>query len=157
MAERLSIRACSAADVPKLAEVFLRAVHETAAASYDEAQRHAWAPKDNDLEPWRARLAEQQIWLAEIGGQIAGFIGMKPQHVEMLFTHPAYARRGVASALYRHALKQVPTASRCTTDASLEARPFFERQGWRVQREEVVERNGVKLRRFHMQLAAGDE
>ena len=157
MAERLSIRACTAADVPHLAEVFTRAVHEIAATSYDAAQRDAWAPHDMGLESWRARLAEQQIWIAEIGGQIAGFIGMKPQHVEMLFTHPAYARCGVASALYRHAMKQGPAGASMTTDASLEARPFFERQGWRVQREEVVERNGVKLRRFHMQLAAGDE
>lgn len=157
MAEGLSIRAVSAADVPKLAEVFTRAVHEIAAASYDAAQRDAWAPQDMDLEQWRARLAEQQIWLAEIGGQIAGFIGMKAQHVEMLFTHPAYARCGVASALYRHALQQRPAGAPITTDASLEARPFFERHGWRVQSEEVVERNGVKLKRFHMQLAAGGE
>ena len=103
----LWIRACRAADVPLLAVVFARAVHEIAAASYDTAQRDAWAPKVIGLDQWRERLAGQQVWVAEIGGQIAGFIGMKSQHVEMLFTHPEFSRRGVASALYSHALKQL--------------------------------------------------
>ena len=36
------------------------------------------------------------------------------------------------------------------TDASITARPFFEKRGYRVKKEQEVERCGILLRNFRM-------
>ena len=53
--------------------------------------------------------------------------------------------RGVASAL----CDALPAAR--ITHASITARPFFERRGWHVVKEQQVERRGVLLTNFVME------
>lgn len=46
------------------------------------------------------------------------------------------------------------TAKNCfITHASITARPFFEKRGYRVIREQLVERRGEKLKNFVMEKA----
>lgn len=61
-------------------------------------------------------------------------------------------RRGVASALYVQAERELVAhgTRHLFTEASLLARPFFERQGFRVVEDQEVSRGDVSLRRFLM-------
>ena len=131
-----------------------------AAGEYDAEQRSAWAARGADPGAWRTRLASLETFVAIEGGAPAGFLALaEPGHVELLFVAPEHTRRGVATALWRHAearLRQRRNA-RVTTDASLVARPFFERQGFTVCSEEQVRVDGVELRRFAMERTLGPE
>lgn len=70
---------------------------------------------------------------------------------------PAFSRKGVASQLYEIAVQILRERGvrRLTTEASIEARPFFESKGLNIVEEQVVERNGVLLKRFAMTGACG--
>ena len=98
--------------------------------------------------------------VAESDGVLAGFASYTDAgYLDFLFTHPAFARRGVATSLYRRvefALLAI-SAPRVTTHASLAARPFFDRHGFQLDGEECVECRGAYLRRFamHKQLPNG--
>ena len=71
----------------------------------------------------------------------------------MLFVDPACQRRGVASAL----LDTVENAARVQrlavldTDASITARPFFEKHGFQVVRSQEVALRGQRLTNFRME------
>ena len=84
---------------------------------------------------------------------LAGFASYTHDgYLDFLFTHPTFARRGVATSLYQRvesALRAV-SASRVTTHASLAARPFFDGHGFQVDAEQCVECRGAYLRRFAM-------
>ncbi len=74
-------------------------------------------------------------------------------YLDRLYVHPNFQRCGVATAicgaLEAHArLLGVPAV---TTHASITARPFFERRGYHVVREQQVERAGVTLINFVME------
>ena len=56
----------------------------------------------------------------------------------------------MASALCA-ALEQAVPANRYTTHASRTALPFFLAQGWRVVKEQTVERRGVTLNNYVME------
>jgi putative acetyltransferase len=154
------VRASSDADLEPIARLFTDSVRALGAARYDAAQLAAWAPEPPDLEAWRARLASLETLVAEADGELLGFLSYTPVgHVELLYTAPASARRGVASALYRAAEDELRARGvrELTTEASLVARPFFERQGYLVVEEQRVERNGQVFRRFAMRKKAGPD
>ncbi|MDT7013749.1 GNAT family N-acetyltransferase [Levilactobacillus namurensis] len=67
-----------------------------------------------------------------------------------MYVHYAHQGRGIARSLVRTLEEQV-AANRYQTYASITARPFFEREGYRLIRETVVERAGVNLLNFEMQ------
>jgi len=140
-------------DLDALLALFQASVHELSASHYDPAQRRAWAPESVDRQAWALRLAAQQVQLGECQGQLAGFIGFDlGGHIDLLFSHPAHARRGVAQALYQAAETQLRGAGArlVHTEASLLAQPFFARQGFMVVERQEVQRDGVSLPRALM-------
>lgn len=147
------IRPYTDQDLAEVVALFTDSVHQIASRSYTPEQLVIWAPPAPDLEQWRARLSGVETLVAESGGVIAGFLSFTSNgHIEFLFTAPTFARQGVASLLYQAAMQRLTAneVDTLTTDASLEALPFFESRGLKVSKEQTVERNGVKFRRFAM-------
>ncbi|SFR37981.1 putative acetyltransferase [Marinobacter gudaonensis] len=153
MNRTLSLRPATETDLPSIVSLFTDSVHQLAARSYTPEQRAAWAPEVPDEEQWRSRLTRVETLIAESDGTMAGFISFTAGgHIEFLFTAPAFSRRGVASLLYEAAVERLLAKGvrTLTTDASLEARPFFESRGFSVVEAQTVERDGVQLQRFAM-------
>ncbi|WP_296934740.1 GNAT family N-acetyltransferase [uncultured Marinobacter sp.] len=153
MDQPLSLRPAAKTDLPSIVSLFTDSVHQLAARSYTPEQRAAWAPEVPDEEQWRSRLAKVETLIAESDGTMAGFISFTASgHIEFLFTAPTFSRRGVASLLCEAAVERLlgRGVRTLTTDASLEARPFFESRGFSVVEDQTVERDGVQLQRFAM-------
>ena len=149
----IHLRPYQPADLTAVTALFSAAVHRLAAADYDPAQRQAWAPAAADLPAWQTRLAGLQVLLAQCDGQLAGFIGFSfDGHIDLLFTAPGCARRGVAATLYAAAEQRLRAAGarELFTEASLTARPFFARQGFSEEQAQTVTRGAVTLQRFAM-------
>ena len=72
--------------------------------------------------------------------------------VHSLFVHAEYQSRGIGSGLLEQAeaYAHMQGAVRITSEVSLTARPFFERKGYRVDREQQIDRGGVLLTNFLM-------
>jgi putative acetyltransferase len=146
------IRRYEASDLDAVISVFLRSVRGVASRDYDAGQIAAWAQVDRDV--WSRRRLDRPTWVALIDSVIAGFIDLESSgHIDMLFVDPASQRRGVASAL----LDAVENAARgqrlavLDTDASITARPFFERHGFQVIRSQDVALRGQWLTNFRME------
>jgi putative acetyltransferase len=140
-------------DLEQVMGVYRASIHSLAAPFYSAEQLAAWAPQNMDAGRWRQRLASVCTFIAEHDGVIAGFASYEHSgHLDLLFTHPAFARQGVATRLYRRVEAAMLAAgvSRAFTEASLAARPFFERCGFEVDCEELVEVRGAHLRRYAM-------
>ena len=150
------IRRYEAADLDAVMSVFLRSVRGVASRDYDAGQIAAWAQVDRDV--WSRRRLDRPTWVALIDGVIAGFIDLEGSgHIDMLFVDPACQRRGVASVL----LDTVENAARVQrlavldTDASITARPFFEKHGFQIVRSQEVALRGQRLTSFRMEKRFG--
>ena len=85
------------------------------------------------------------------GGTIVGFGDMAADgYLDRLFVHKDFQRRGVAKAIC-DALEGASGAERFTTHASITARPFFEKRGWRILTAQTVERRDVFLTNYRME------
>ena len=150
------IRRYEAADLDAVMSVFLRSVRGVASRDYDAGQIEAWAQVDRDV--WSRRRLDRPTWVALIDDVIAGFIDLEGSgHIDMLFVDPACQRRGVASVL----LDTVENAARVQrlavldTDASITARPFFEKHGFQIVRSQEVALRGQRLTNFRMEKRFG--
>ena len=149
----VNLRPFLPSDLEQVMRVYHDAIHTLAAPFYTPEELCAWAPQHMDADRWRQRLATVQTIVAESGGIIAGFLTYDfTGHIDMLFTLPQFARQGLATRLFLNAEVELLKAAISTvfTEASLAARPFFERQGFQVDAEEYSECRGHKLRRFRM-------
>ncbi len=152
----VSIRPYRDEDAEATAAVFFEAVHVGAARHYDEAERYAWAPRVPDLPAWRDRLASQAVFVAERHDRIVGFMTLRPDGcIDLAFVAPDAMGTGVARRLHEAILGEAARQqmTKLHTHASHLARPFFERQGWAVVREQTVQRDGVVLTNFLMEIA----
>jgi putative acetyltransferase len=137
----VSLRPYLPADAKRCAEIFRASIDELAAEDYDEDQREAWASSADDEQAFGARLQRGLTLLATIDGSIAGFASLKgPDHIDMLFVDPVFARRGAGGALIEALtrLAQARGAKRLTVEASDSAKPLFERQSFTAERRNLV-------------------
>ena len=151
--KQLIIREFTVEDVPATARVFFDAVRLGTASYYDQSQREAWAPRVPNNEEWSARLRDQRVFVAEQDGEVAGFVSLTVSGlIDLAFVSPRFARRGVGTSLY-HRIEDTALelgVSLLRAEASSAAKPFFERLGWAVVREQTKSLNGVNLASFLM-------
>jgi putative acetyltransferase len=152
MNKPIIIRPYEPADLDAVIAIFQRAVRETAAKDYNEAQIQAWSQTDRSR--WEMRRMSRPTWVALVQDTPAGFTDLEPDgHLDMLFVHPAWNGKGVASALLQvvEDTARQQNLQRIFTEASITARPFFERRGFQVITEQVVETRGQWLKNFRME------
>ncbi len=145
------LRAYTPADCGALADLFYHTVHTVNARDYTAEQLAVWASGTVDLAQWNRSFLAHITLVAVEDGQIAGFgdIG-KTGYLDRLYVHRDFQRRGIAAALCDALERSIP-AERITTYASITARPFFERRGYRVLRAQQVVCTGVSLTNYVMQ------
>lgn len=140
-------------------DLFLRSVREIATRDYSSEQIAAWTSQRLDRDKWLARRGSRPTYVAEIGGHIAGFSDLEPNgHIDMLFVAPEFKGRGVATALLYHVEAQAQSKGMTGlfTEASLTARPVFERFGFRVDLAQSVAIGGQMLKNFRMSKLVAD-
>jgi putative acetyltransferase len=148
----MRIRDYQPPDLDAVIAVFIGAIREIAARDYTPAQIDAWAQVDRDA--WAARRLSRPTWVAIMRETVVGFTDLEPDgHLDMMFVHAAHQRAGIATAL----LATVEAAA-CTqglrrifTEASITARPFFERRGFSVIARQSVEKRGQHFTNFRME------
>ncbi|GIC77999.1 GNAT family N-acetyltransferase [Moritella sp. F3] len=139
----------------EITDLFYQSVHGIDPLVYTVEQKQAWAPTPPDYEAWSKRLSVKRPFVAIVDGRIAGFIELDVDgHIDCTYAHPDFQGMGVASALYKHLLTEARARSiaRLYVEASLIAKPFFERRGFSVVTTNTVQRNAVTLVNFTMEL-----
>ena len=140
-------------DVGAIVALFRDTVRRINIRDYSVEQVRAWAPDEIDGQRWADRLANRCCVIAEIDGVIVGFADLESDgHLDHLFVHADHQRRGVGAALLAalHGEAARRGIARLFTEASITARPFFERHGYRVLQEQVVVVRGVELVNYRM-------
>jgi ribosomal protein S18 acetylase RimI-like enzyme len=85
-------------------------------------------------------FTSEDIWLVQRHGIVAGFIAFRPGWVDHLYVHPNCQRRGIGTQLLAMAQKSGRTLRAWTFQCNQRARNFYEKHGFRVERQT----NGVR-------------
>jgi len=149
------IRSYQLGDHEAISEIFPIAIHEIASEVYTQEKCNAWSEKRPNPERWERRCEVKRPFVFVSQGEIAGFLELDPDgHIDWMYVHPDHKQKGIASRLIDHAVKTSSDAglSRVFVDASICAKPVFDKKGFRVIEEKTVEIRGENLINFAMEL-----
>ena len=152
----LIVRDYGADDAWEICQLFYETVRAVNLGDYSPEQVRAWAPAPPDPAAWHARMSGRHTLVAERGGEVVGFAELEGDgHLDMLYCRRDAVGSGVGSSLYAAVEERARGLSigRIFTEASITARPFFERHGFRVLRRNTVLREGTELTNFSMEKA----
>lgn len=142
-------------DLEAILALFYHTVHTVNARHYAPEQIEAWADGRPDARRWDASLCAHHSLVAWLEGEIVGFADMdETGYLDRLYVHADHQGQGIATALC-DALERASPAPVFLTHASITARPFFEKRGYRVVRKQQVERKGILLTNYVMEKRGG--
>ena len=141
----MEIRLFEKQDAEKIAHLFHETVREINIRDYSNTQVQAWAPDDINFRDWENICSNRFTYVADDKGDIAGFGELEPNgHIDCFYCHKDYQRRGVGGQIYQ-AIKAKALElglKHLTTEASITAKPFFQRMGFSVVKQQKVTRRG---------------
>jgi putative acetyltransferase len=90
---------------------------------------------EQDLRFFSERLLpECETWVAEVDGEIAGYVASKPGWVMHLYVHPERQGAGIGAALLIKALEDASPRQLWTFQQNARARRFYEARGFKLVR-----------------------
>lgn len=147
----MTIRPYQSQDIQQITKLFHDTVHHVNIYDYSQEQLDVWAPEDIDLDSWHHRLSSQCCLIAMIENNIVGFGSIDPLGcLDMLYVHKDFQKQGIASKLCDE-LESFYSLSSVYTHASITAKAFFLNRGYKVIKEQMVERRGITLINYQME------
>lgn len=149
-----AIREAVVSDIPALKELYQDTILTVNRKDYSAEEVEDWASCGDDTAHLAESFAEQQYIVAETGeGRIVGFASINDTgYMHTLFVHKDFQHRGIATALYQVLEKYAREkgAGKITSEVSITARPFFEKQGFVVDEEQKRKANKLHLTNYKM-------
>lgn len=146
----MQLREYITSDCEQLSKLFFQTVHSVNTKDYTKEQLDVWATGTVDLKEWDKSFTEHYTIVAIDNNIIVGFGDIdKTGYLDRLYVHADYQGKGVATAICNRLEQAVQ--GKITTHASITAKPFFEKRGYKVVKEQQVERQGIYLINFCME------
>lgn len=134
------------ADNPALTALWRRSVEATHTFLTGEDIRSIEA----ELET--VYLPAVEVWICDIGGEPAGFMGLDGAKVEMLFVEPERRGQGVGTRLLDHARRLCGRLLVDVNEQNPQARGFYLRYGFRIVGRSSTDSAGRPFPLIHMAL-----
>lgn len=155
MVTNLGIRRLAAQDIPEMRKLFRATVLTVNSKDYTKEEVEDWASCEDSVEHWKELLAKND-YIGALDGQggIVGFSSMNAEgYLHSMFVHKDWQGKGVATLL----LSEVEKIARrygvhkISVEVSVTARPFFEKHGYKVAKEQKAKANRLYLTNYVME------
>lgn len=150
----LEIRRFESGDEETLRTLFYYTVRKICINDYTDAQVSAWAPNIYVAEDWNKKIALLNPFIVLLDGQVVGYADLQPDgYVDHFFCHWQHQGKGVGTALMQQLIAEGARNfnHRLYANVSLTAKPFFERHGFTVAKQQSVDIRGQTLTNFLME------
>jgi len=120
-------------DASRLLDLRQRSILELAPPAMPATEAKAWAARLT-ASGMERKLRELEVWVAELGGAMAGWGAIHGDRLEGLYAAPEFAGRGIGARLLDllEGLMRDRQIRSVHADASVNARGFYLRRGYRV-------------------------
>ena len=150
----IKVRLFQTQDAEQIARLFNETIREVNICDYSTSQVKAWAPDDIYFRNWVEVCSSRFTYVADDEGVIAGFGELETNgHIDCFYCYKNYQRRGVGSQIYQAIEVKAFELSmnRLFTEASITAKPFFQRLGFSIVKEQEVTRRGETFINYAME------
>ena len=140
-------------DLNEIQQLFFETVNNVCKKDYTQDQINAWTSAKDDNEKWIDKILNQYFLVARTDSKIVGFGSLENNnYLDFLYVHKDYQMKGIAKKLLTYLEKkaEINRTEKITSDVSSTARSFFEKNGYKVIKEQKKEIDNVTLLYFKM-------
>jgi len=149
----MEIRKFQKGDEKELWKLFYNTIHNVNIRDYNNDQINAWAPQSLDINIAKDKFREISPFIVTKNGIIVGYADIQDDgYIDHFYCHYKYQRHGIGSKLFAAILKEAikKGISLMYSNVSITARPFFEAKGFIVEKEQILQLKGQKLKNYRM-------
>ncbi|WP_224797755.1 GNAT family N-acetyltransferase [Idiomarina abyssalis] len=150
----IEIRKYNESDAPDLWAIFYHTIRNVNSRDYTQAQVEAWAPDNVSPDVWQRKMNAISPFVAEIYGEIVGYADLQDDGlIDHFFCHHEHQGKSIGRHLMEQVMRvgELQGITKFYSEVSITARPFYEKFGFKVVKEQMVEIRGQKLRNFVME------
>lgn len=150
----MRLRFAEFSDLTEMQELYVNTIHHVCSKDYDAAQRAVWTSSVENTERWRKVLLHQIVIIAEKNNKMVGYGTLdKGNYIDFFYIHKDFQRQGIADKILAQIESQAQKMghSILSSDVSITARPFFEKKGFTVLKEQQNIRKGIELINYKME------
>jgi ribosomal protein S18 acetylase RimI-like enzyme len=142
----ITIRKAVASDAVPIHELHIRSVRQLCSAVYSPEIIDGWL-QNRTPQGYLPGIHRGEMYVAEMDGRIVGFGHAVPGEIAAIYVDPAFIRRSIGSQLVKHGIELASAGGVSTIriESTLNARPLYEKYGFKVVREILVKRNNVAI------------
>lgn len=150
----IEIRVAEKNDLSTIQRMCADTIAAVCSTDYNQDQIKVWVSGIEYTPRWNDNLSGQYILVAEYDGEITGFISLKDgYYIDYLYIHADYQHQGIAKRLYKAIEEKalLEKQSLLMADVSITAKPFFQKIGFEILKEQRVQLEGVELTNYKME------
>jgi len=152
---KAQLRPYDTSDTAALLDLFRDTVLSVNSKDYPQEQLAAWAPPLPDLKKKQARFKNSKTVVAQLDNKIVGFGNLSSDltSIGMLYVHKDHLKDKIGTRILNSLEKklikrEVKTA---VADVNITAKPFFEKSGYHVLKENKKNLNGIEFLSYTME------
>ena len=149
----IKLRRAEPEDLLELQTLFVETIRCTCINDYSREQINAWTASVENKQQWINKIKNQFFLIAEIDGKIVGFGSLgNGNYLDLLYVHKDYLRKGIAEKIYGELANESKRLGfkKITSDVSITAKPFFEKKGFKIEKENKLLIKGIEIINYRM-------
>ena len=155
--ENLGIHPLTELDIPEMRELFRTTVLTVNSKDYTKEEVEDWTSCGDSVAHWKNLLAKNDyVGAIDRQGKIIGFSSVNAEgYLHSMFVHKDQQGKGLATLLLSEVEKiaRKYDVHKINVEASITARPFFEKHGYKVVKEQKAKANRLWLTNYVMEKA----
>lgn len=152
MVKSMEIRKYRSSDLKEICALFYETIKTINRHDYNSDQIKAWSSRSDFLLTQDDFFNSLYTLVAVAGEKIIGYGNIdKNGYLDHLYVHKDYQGKQIATKLCDELEQYCKEGKSITVHASISAKPFFEKRGYKVIKEQSVKVNNVFLTNYLME------
>jgi putative acetyltransferase len=151
--KNITIIEASLADIKEITQLFHDTIQAINSRDYPKDEIDDWSSWYKDIDKWAERVNEQYFIVAKLNDKIVGFSSLaKDGYLDFMFVHKDFQGQGIAKALLTDIENKASLQKNdlIYSDVSITAKGFFEKHGFKVEKQQLKKSKKKELVNFKM-------
>jgi len=140
-------------DIKEITTLFYETIQEINSKDYPKDEIDDWSSWREDVDRWAEEIEKFYFIVAKIDSKIVGIASLASDgYLDLLFVHKDFQRNGVAKSLLSEIEKKASEQQNdlIYSDVSITAKVFFEKYGFKVEKQQMKKSKEKELINFKM-------
>ncbi|MCI9846590.1 GNAT family N-acetyltransferase [Flavobacterium pectinovorum] len=150
----MNFKKATISDLAEMQKLYIETIQSVCKNDYNPEQIEAWIYGVKNTDRWIDVINTQFVLLAIIEKQITGFGTLKDtNYIDFFYIHKNFQRQGIADKILNALEVEARNhgSKTLTSDISITAKPFFEKNGFIVKTEQKNIRLNTELINYKME------